>query len=235
MDKLIRFIAIVLLSPLIYAFVYEAYLAVMANYDPISLRHFIFGFITYLFIYLILAGRRMQFFEVFEHELGHTLAGLAFSKNIEAFAASPVAGFVISDGMNAIVRLAPYFLPVFAIPLLIVRPFVSPPAAEVINFLIGLTLAFHYVSLIRWEFRPKQPDLEDMGWWFSIGVTLLMNAIVLIVILSVVLENYSMLVEYLQNTWTTTSRAYQIVLTTLELNDITYSVTTSIGKWVLTE
>ena len=201
MDKLLRFIAVVLLVPLIYAFAYEAYLFVTTDFAFHLLRYFVLGFATYLLVYLIIAGRRVLFFEVFEHELGHALTGLVFFQNVEGFAATPGQGLVVLDDANFMIMLAPYYLPVFAIPLLLIRPFVSPPIVDVADFLLGSSLAFHYGSLLRWEFRPSQPDLKEMGWWFSVGIALLMNAIILVLVLSVVLENYSAILEYFQSTW----------------------------------
>jgi hypothetical protein len=96
--------------------------------------------------------------------------------------------------------LAPYYLPVLTLPLLLVEPFLSAPIDQAVDFLIGFTLAFHYVGLAR-EFRWYQTDLQRMGYIFSLVVVPLFNAVWLVVILSAVSDNHPAVLDFFKASW----------------------------------
>ena len=200
MVKLIRFLASFLLIPLILAFVHEGYLFLQANVRFDAISELVYGFVAYALLYVIALHDRLRFLEHFEHELGHALMGLLFFKRIDELLVNPQEGSNVkmhgTSGSNFLITLAPYFLPVFTLPLLILRLFVFTSLLGVVNFLIGVTLAFHYLGLAR-EFKREQPDIRDSGPVFSLLITVTMNVVFLVVILSAVLDDYQGIIDYL--------------------------------------
>lgn len=63
--------------------------------------------------------------------------------------------------------------------------------------MLGLcTLAFHILGLAQ-EFNSKQPDIQESGLIFSLLITVAMNVVFLVIILSAVLDNYQGIIDYL--------------------------------------
>lgn len=201
MKKLVEYALSFLLIPLVYGFGYEALLFVAANFEFALLETFLYGFLAYTVFHFLL-GSKLTFVQIFEHELGHTLAALVFFNDVRGFLVHPQGGEMVYQGAaNFFIRLAPYFLPVFTLPLLAAKPFVFPSTHGAINFLIGFTLAFHYLFLVQ-EFRPKQSDIEETGLAFAFCVVFIMNAIFLAIILSAVIGSHEILLDYFQASFT---------------------------------
>jgi hypothetical protein len=217
MRKLLEFAASLLLIPLTVSFGYETYSFLVANVSFSLIDSFLYGCLAYGLIHLAL-GHRMIFIRIFEHELGHTLAAFALFRSVQKFEVNPEegGGFVGVGGLNFIIRLAPYYLPVFTIPLLFVKPFVLVSMRNMVNFLIGFTLAFHYLSLLI-EFRRDQPDIQESGLFFSFCVTFIMNAAILVVILCAVLDDYSPLPGYARDSFVTAFEFSRAVLRRLSV------------------
>jgi len=117
------------------------------------------------------------------------------------------------------VALAPYFLPLFTLPLLLLRPVVPPPFDKVIDFLIGFTLAFHYVRLYN-DLKTEQTDITKTGTIFSVFFAVAMNLVFLVVILAVVTGQYSMILEYFKVSWDRAKAAYQTIILAIRSVDI---------------
>ncbi len=117
------------------------------------------------------------------------------------------------DNPNAAIYLAPYFLPLFTIPLLIARPFVEPTGniIRIVDFFIGFTLSFHYFGLFK-EFSPRQPDIAETGLLFSAGMTIVLNLVFLVIILGVVTGGHSQILEYFRLSLAAAPEYYQAVL-----------------------
>lgn len=246
MDKLIKSLLAVLLVPLIYSFVYEAYLFLVSGVSFDSIVWFMGGLLSYFFLYIALLRNSRGllyttiFFEHLEHELGHSLVGFMFLKGTRKLIANPRRAYdeLIGDppfnsedeetsrvtylergGLNFLIDLAPYYLPVFTIPLLIAEPLAFFPLHEIIDFLIGFTLAFHFVGLRR-EFHRGQTDIKLNGLPFSLCVTCLLNTILLVIALCVISSNYSAILDYFQNSVARAPESYRTALQTLIiLND----------------
>ena len=90
----------------------------------------------------------------------------------------------------------------------------------IVDFFIGLTLAFHFVGLLR-EFGLRQNDIRDTGFMFSVCITCLLNIVVFVIALCVVSSNYLKILEYLGNSLVRTRDLYRTIYETLKmLNDI---------------
>jgi len=248
LKELIGFLLFVLLAPLIYSFVSEAYLFLVSGISFDSISWFVCGLLSYLFLYILIAWigdgllYSIIFFEHLEHELGHSLVNFMFlggtrklianprNKFIELMGAPPSesegeetskAELFSLQGSNFLITLAPYYFPVLTVPLLIAKPLAFFPLREIIDFLIGFTLAFHFIGLLLREFRFWQKDIADCGRIFSSCVICLLNTIVLVIALCVASSNYSAILDYFQNSIARTPESYQTELQILMmLNDL---------------
>jgi hypothetical protein len=223
--KVIRFFASFLLAPLAYSFAHEGYLFLTSDVDPRSLDWCIYGAIFYVLIYaLVFRGKySRKFYEHLKHESAHSMVGYIFLRRTRKLVVNPEATYAGEEtsqvaylnlsGPDFLVSLAPYYFPSFTIPLLIIRLFVSSPIHKVIDFLIGFTLAFHYISLKN-EFGLKQDDIKEMGLMFSIVVTCILNIVFLIVIVCIVSDNCSSILNYFENSFVRALESYKIIYQT---------------------
>lgn len=223
LKELIGFLLLVLLAPLIYSFLYEASSFLISNADFYLTNWFTYGFLFYILIYILILQYVIAFIETLEHELGHTIVALLFLKDIQEVLVRPEKGKVrFKDHSNFLITLAPYYLPLYTIPLVIIHPFIFHPIRIIIDFLIGFTLAFHFVAL-RKEFRRDQTDIESTGFIFALCVVCILNTIFLVIILSVVSGNYSNILDYFKNSIARTPDSYQdarrILMTLNDLKD----------------
>jgi len=225
MGKVIKLLVSPALIPLVYAFVYEIILFIIYNVDFQPVQWFLFGLLCYVLIYPFIKCDNITFVETFEHELGHAVLNLVWFRRFDEFLVNPKKkSHVATRGLfniGFLTSLAPYYLPVFTIPLLIVKPFLSASIRHVIDFLIGFTLAFHYVALLK-EFYRQQPDIQKHTTVFSFLITCLMNAVVLVVILCAVLEDYLLLLNYLDGSITRAIESYKVVFQELQKQMLKY-------------
>jgi hypothetical protein len=210
--KVIRLIIGLLLIPLALSFIHEAWLFLRANLSLFVSNWSIYGAITYLLLSLVLLGNRLRFLEFLEHELGHTIIALLHFYDVKVLLVNTEGGLIAYQGpSNFLVALAPYFLPVFTIPLVIVKPLIFSSVHNIFDFLIGFTLAFHYLALLK-EFRFRQPDIQTTGPVFSLVLTVTLNVIFLVIILSVVLGSFPSIRSYFENAIARTIESYTYIL-----------------------
>jgi hypothetical protein len=206
----------ILLIPAAFAFAHEAYPLLTENLGSLISNWFVFGALAFLGVALITPAETIGFIEILEHELAHTIVAYAFLQNVRKLtveANGRVEGFVQGpSSSNFVIVLAPYFLPLFTIPLIIVKPFISSTVHNVIDFLIGFTLAFHFYGLYA-EFRPRnQKDIQITGLVLSFVMTLLLNVIFLVIIFCSVLNEYPHIPKYLEDSFARTITTYQTVI-----------------------
>lgn len=211
MGKLIRFILLLPFIPLIYAFSYQALLYLKGiGFEEVAF--FLLGLAVYLLLYVIALGGKIDFLETLEHELTHAAAALAMFQMPGRLVVDPEGGGEKAGVTETVgcfwVALAPYFLPLFTLPLLSLKLIVSSPFDQVVDFLIGFTLAFHFVRLIK-DLRVKQSDIVDTGTIFSVVVSVFLNLLFLIVVLTFVTESYSEIPAYIQASLDRTKEAYE--------------------------
>jgi len=233
LKELIGFPLSVLLAPLIYSFVYEAYSLLVSGVRLESIIWFVCGSLLYVLLYvpIFLSGdkprRIIMFLEHLEHELGHCITGFIFLRGTRKLIANPIreredeetsqVEFLDSGGPDFLICLAPYYFPVFTVPLLIAEPLAFFPFHEMIDFLIGFTLAFHFVGLVR-EFGLKQEtDIAPYGLSFPFCITCLLNTILLVIAICVVSSNYSGILNYFESSIARTPESYQAALQTLTI------------------
>jgi len=212
MSKLLRFILLLPFIPLICAFSYEAFLF-FKGIEVKDIVFFLLGIGVYLLVYVVLLSGRIGFLETLEHELTHAAASLAVFHMPRKLVVDPEGGGKKAGVTETIgcfwVALAPYFLPLFTLPLLLLEPVVPSPFDRIVDSLIGFTLAFHYVRLGK-DLRVKQSDITDTGAIFSFFVSVFLNLVFLVVVLAAVTGNYSGILEYFRASFATTKEAYKI-------------------------
>ncbi|MCB0024237.1 MAG: hypothetical protein M9936_11775 [Caldilinea sp.] len=213
--KFFKRIVALLLIPLVLAFVLQAYFSVTANVIWQDLTWMLVGLIGYFVLYVVLIGNSLRFFEVFEHELNHTITAMLSLGTVLRFRVFPAkdenalkrseSGQYAFEGDTTalgsgcfLVVLAPYFLPLFTIPLLVIRPLTPELLVPVANVVIGVTLGFHFAGLAN-EFRTYQTDIKLETLPFSVVITLLFNVIILVLVISVVIDNVRLTFEYLRD------------------------------------
>ena len=132
-------------------------------------------------VLFLLSGIRLLRLYVVGHEVTHWLAAKLFRRRTGSFRADGCSGSVEVEDPNALIVLAPYFIPAYTLAWVgvygIVRMWVEPlPEWGMALFCagIGATYAFH-LSLTLLALRRGQEDLRLCGPVFSIGVILLGN------------------------------------------------------------
>lgn len=213
---MLRFLktAILILSlPIIYAFVVEAWAFLAANGTPLALNWMTYGFGLYLLLYLLVLRRKIAFFEIFEHELCHMVTALLFLKPVDEFVVAPTkgGGYVrCYNCSNVFIGLAPYFLPVLTVPLLIIKPFTTAPVHATVDFFIGVTLAFHFAGLCR-EFRFWQPDIIKTGRFYAVVFAVFLNTVFIVLASSFALKKYNFMLAYSKQGCVTAWHTYQTI------------------------
>jgi len=240
--RFFRFIIVALLLPLIFSFAYEAYLFLISDVDFDLVDWFLYGALSYilLFILILQSSAKLRYLvtlvEHFKHEMAHSLVGFIFLRRTRRIIVNPKdpkaepkdeetskVSFFDSSGPDSLISLAPYYLPLFTVPLLLLEPIVICSAVEIIDYLIGFTLTFHFVSVVR-EFRLIQKDITETGVIFSFFITCILNVIMLVIALCVVSSEYPKILGYLQSSLERTLDSYKTVYQMLRtLDDLTAS------------
>jgi hypothetical protein len=226
--RLFRFALLILLTPLIAAFVYEAalFLSSIVTFDGI--KWFLVGMAVYFIFYAIVLQNRIVFLEALAHEMEHAIMGLI------RYGELPTRMTINTEGKSETVRsqsgcvtkLAPYCFHPFAILFLMLKAAMAVgfhlldasfpvPLDAVLDALIGLTLGFHYVCLIR-EFSPRQTDFQSTGMAFSMVMVLFLNLLFLVFTLAVVTNSYADLWPYVKDALRRTGEAYRIAMEVLK-------------------
>lgn len=107
--------------------------------------------------------------------------------------------------------LAPYYLPLFTLPLLLLRPIAPGSLVKIVDLLIGVTYAFHLVTALR-EFGLHQTDVTRTGVIFSYAFVLTMHIVLLLIILLIVSGDYAGIAAYFRAAWVRAQAAYAATL-----------------------
>jgi hypothetical protein len=150
---------------------------------------FTLGLVCWLIIYFGLPKPLIVY--VFGHELTHALMVKIMGGRVSEFQVGSDGGYIVSSKINTWIALAPYFVPIYSVFVIIVYGIVSAfydlqPHAElatgILYGLLGLTWAFHATFTVSMIPRG-QTDLAYGGTFFSLTVIYLMNLLVLSLLL----------------------------------------------------
>ena len=128
---------------------------------------------------------------VFGHELTHALAAWSHGGKVHGFKVGDQGGHVDLSHSNALIALAPYFVPLYTALvvffyrlLLWMNPTLGWDAAY--YFSMGLTLSFHLIFTFDCLFNHEQPDLAAAGGVvFSLSLIGLANGASVLLLLKI--------------------------------------------------
>ncbi len=190
MKRILKFFISVLLLPFAVGFV-QSFYAQLLSIGKLSRQHyyFIFGFLLYLLVQFCLFKPIRTY--VFGHELTHILWSLLFGGRVKSFKISKTGGRVLLTRTNFLIRLAPYFFPLYSILVLamyyVLGLFMTVTQYHpYLLFLLGFTLSFH-LALTLHALRPTQKDIQDSGGAvFSMLIVFMANLMFIIIIMKAV-------------------------------------------------
>lgn len=153
---------------------------------------FSLGMICWLIIYFGLPPGWVRIY-VYGHELTHAIAVRLMGGKVDDFHFGRDGGHIISSKINTWIALAPYFVPIYSVFVIVTYGLVAVfvdlepyrgTAVGVLSFLLGFTWCFHACLTI--SMIPKgQSDLHYGGTFYSLVVIYLMNLLVLSLLLIV--------------------------------------------------
>lgn len=142
---------------------------------------------------------------VWGHEATHAIVAMLCGFRVHSITVNKDSGNVKMDRMNAVVVLAPYFVPLYAI----ITGFVylaidlfwnAAPYRSVFVFIVGFFMAFHFVQTFKTLWETDQPDLILAGGRiFSTVIIILCNAAVLLLVLDLLFPNQVKLLDIVYN------------------------------------
>jgi len=205
LERLVKpftFLVSVALIPMICACSVEMLTFLSTDIDFSKLDFFTIGIVCYLLLYgaTLYAGgllhSHFHFIRTLRHELTHSFATILLGGRVrEMLVSNPIEktggdSHVETLGLGALLTpffyLAPYYLPLFTIPFLLLRYLMSSWPRDVIDLLIGFTLTFHFASLLeellRQRFGLGQSDIRKTGVILSYVVIGLFNLFSLVII-----------------------------------------------------
>jgi hypothetical protein len=147
------------------------------------------GLICWLIIFFGLP-RPLRIY-VFGHELTHFVMVKIMGGHVSEFSVTREGGYIVSSKINTWIALAPYFVPIYSVFVVLLYGIVSSlcdlqPHAElatgILYGLLGLTWGFHATFTLSMIPRG-QTDLAYGGTFFSLTVIYLMNLLVLSLLL----------------------------------------------------
>lgn len=139
------------------------------------------GVLVYLLFHVLVI--RPAYIYVLGHEVVHVLATWLCGGRIVSFNVSPSGGNVVTSKTNFFIELSPYFVPLYTILLGAAYLILSaigrqiPHMTIVFIFLVGVTLAFHFVMTSE-VLRMQQPDIIRSGLIFSLVLILVGNLVI---------------------------------------------------------
>lgn len=124
----------------------------------------------------VIAGADMQTFRTLVHELKHAILVLFSGNKLTGMEVNSGTGSVDfslyedKDHFHPFIALAPYFLPLFSFPVLLVAMFLETNYRLPLSLVLGVALSAD-VMLGYQEWHPHQTDLKRMfGGYFSSGL-----------------------------------------------------------------
>jgi hypothetical protein len=182
-----RFLLGVALAPTAAVSLYAAGAAALPVFAPSRQSlPFLLGFAGYPLLYF-LAFRPLRLY-IFGHELSHALAAALSGSRVRRFVAGRSSGHVVVSRSNTFIALAPYFVPIYSLLVLVAFRLASlwangPWLYPVFLSAMGFTIAFHLVQTLDILLAERQKDLIQAGGvLFSMTCIALANAAVLVLL-----------------------------------------------------
>jgi hypothetical protein len=218
--RLLKFVVAILLLPLLLGFSQQAVNVLVESASSVANLWFFGGLVTYVLLYLLGLRHRVVFLSHYVHESAHAIAAFLTFHPVRRLLVNPfpapgeeISHITIPSGfLDAVSYLAPYCLPLLALPFMIVRLLVPPSMEPAANLLIGVTMGFFYTNLLR-EFGGSATDFPGAGGFvFSAIIIALANSILLVVVLSIVSADYAGILEYVRASWSRSLVHYEAAI-----------------------
>ena len=168
------------------------------------------GVLVYLVFHLLVI--RPGYLYVLGHECVHVLATWLCGGHVVSFNVTPAGGNVVTSKTNFFIELSPYFVPLYTILLgfayVVLRSVDAniPHMSLIFLFLVGATLAFHFVMTAE-VLKLQQPDIAKSGLLFSLIVIFVGNLIVVMAVFSPIFR--ISFVEFLKNSGLNIAELYK--------------------------
>ncbi len=190
--KILKFIVGALSIPIMFAVTGAFYVNIIGVKELSGiLQYFMWGVGVYIALHLLFC--KPTFVYVLGHEAVHAVTSWIMGGKINSFKVSEEGGSVSTTKTNTVIELSPYFIPIYAIILMVVYFLVAYSYSingAVFIFLIGFTLALHVVMTIE-VMKTRQPDLMESGYLFSIVAVYVLNIVIIALLFSLLFKSFS--------------------------------------------
>lgn len=216
MKKAIKLIVALLLLPTAFFVVLEtgyAFVAVLKDFQVAV------GLLAGAALYCVIhfGGYKFEKMYVWGHEATHAVFAMLCGFRVHSITVKQDSGNVKMDKTNALVVLAPYCVPLYAI----LTGFVylgldlfldASQYRAVFVFIVGFFMAFHFVQTFQTLWEVDQPDLTMAGGRiFSIVVIILCNAAILMLVLKLLFPDRVQLLDMANKIGLNTYHAWSTV------------------------
>lgn len=210
--RIVKLVAGILGIPVMFGVTYAFY-ANITSVGELSgiLRYFLWGVASYIALHLLFY--KPMFFYVLGHEAVHAVFAWIMGGKIKSFNVSKDGGSVATDKTNTVIELSPYFVPIYAIVLMVVYFVISYSYninGAVFVYLIGFALAFHVIMTIE-AMKIRQPDILKSGYAFSIVLVYVLNIIIIALLFSLMFKSFSAK-RFFVDSWLATKGVYAAVI-----------------------
>lgn len=221
LKKIIKTAIGILLLPLLASFSIAFY-EQFGNIDIFLTRgqqYFLRGIGTYCLIQLFLFKPVLLY--VLGHEAVHVLATWLCLGKVTSFNVSSQGGSVTTSKSNLFISLSPYFIPIYALLLIVVYYLINNVifpgifAPSYFMFLLGMTFTFHIVMTVD-TLKTRQPDLIKAGHLTSGIFIYIVNITIVAWTLGLVFDGFSFR-YFLNNTFYLSLIIYQSIFDQLFL------------------
>ncbi len=132
---------------------------------------------------------------VYGHEITHVVWAWLFGGKVKKFTVQKGGGEVVLTKSNFLVRLAPYFFPLYAVLLLLLYGLIYLITGHhgwfrVFAVLLGIAVGFH-IGMTLYSLKVRQSDLSGPGYFFSIPFILIMNTVIMMLFISLFFSSIS--------------------------------------------
>jgi hypothetical protein len=169
------------------------------------------GVLSYLLFHLLII--RPVYLYVLGHECVHVLATWLCGGQVVSFNVTPSGGNVVTSKTNFFIELSPYFVPIYTILLGAIYTLMKamdrtiPNMSIIFIFLIGVTLAFHFVMTAE-VMKMQQSDIAKSGLIFSLVVIFVSNLVVVMAVFSPLFR--ISFVDFIKNSYANSVEYYRL-------------------------
>jgi hypothetical protein len=225
--KVLYFVLLLLLAPLLLAFTREGVQFLVAVWALGAVKWFLLGAALATLYYILTRKRENDFVQILLHEMEHAAMAFLFTGHWpQKMEIEPPEGKTVTGSgcflswLTPLRPLAPYFLPLLTIPFLLLKalaalaflvlktPFPSLLAAA-LDLLIGATLTLHTLYTVK-EFRPSvQTDIKKAGLFVSLVTVAFLIFLSVVISIAVVTGGYAEFWAYVKTALMAAWELYQ--------------------------